>query len=182
MENISKDEIINNLESKIEEYKNLLDRERKEQQENKNSNFIQLYRKNIIFIRRLAKIDPNALPVLLILLEKMNKQNAILISQDVLSQITGKTRQTINKAIRALKEGRYIQVIKVGTANVYVVNSAIAWTAGEKTKYQAFSAQVVASKDEQDKLEENWNNIQLKQVPMFDDIKNLRSKDLSGGN
>lgn len=180
MENISNEERIKQLQNQVENYQNLLDKQEREKEEIKNRDFIQIYRKSIIFMRNLNKIDPNALPVLLILLEKMNKQNAVLISQKALSQITGKTRQTINKAIKALKEGRYIQIIKVGTANVYVVNASIAWTNSNNKKYQAFSAQVVADIDEQ--IEEDWKNIKLKQLPMYDDIKNLRSKDLSGGN
>lgn len=180
MENISSEERIKQLQNQVENYQNLLDKQEREKEEIKNRDFIQVYRKSIIFMRNLNKIDPNALPVLLILLEKMNKQNAILISQKALSQITGKTRQTISKAIKALKEGKYIQVIKVGNANIYVVNSSIAWKNSNNKKYQAFSAQVVADIDEQ--IEENWKNIKLKQLPMYDDIKNLRSKDLSGGN
>ncbi len=180
MENISNEERIKQLENLINNYQNLFDKQEKEKEEMKNRDFIQIYKKSIIFMRSLNKIDPNALPILLLLLEKMNRQNAVLISQKALSQITGKTRQTVNKAIKALKKGRYIQIIKVGTANVYVVNSEIAWTSSNNKKYQAFSAQVVADIDEQ--VEENWKNIKLKQVPMYDDIKNLKSKDLSDGN
>lgn len=170
---------IDELKAELRKYKdlnnNLLDHIQEVEQENKvkkNLNFVQLYKQHLMDLRRLTNKDSNALTILLIMVEKMNKQNALVISQKNLEKITGKSRTTVHRAIKVLKEERFIDVIKIGTANAYVVNANVFWQDDHdrKTKFAIFDATVVASIDEQEKgYEENWKGIKLKSVPILKD-------------
>ncbi|MFM9587306.1 hypothetical protein, partial [Streptomyces caniscabiei] len=69
-----------------------------------------------------------ALDLLMVLAQSMDKQNAVMISFKAMQQILGKSRPTLDRAVRLLREDNWIQVVKVGTANAYVLNSAVFWT------------------------------------------------------
>jgi len=150
----------------------LREREEIEEKRKKNLNFVQLYKKELMELRALNAKDPNALTILLIMVEKMNKQNALMISQNNLIKILKKSRPTVSRAIAALKESKFLDVIKVGTANAYIINSNVFWqdNALLKDKAAIFTATVIASGDEQDKKYfENWENVKLKQLPLLMD-------------
>ena len=170
---------IDDLKKELRKYKNLnenlmdyvKDREQEEKTK-KNLNFVQLYREHLKDLRRLTQDDKNALTILLIMVEKMNKQNALVISQSNLMKITGKSRTSIHNAIKALKKNKFVEVIKVGTANAYVVNANVFWQDNhdKKGKTAVFNATVVASMDEQEEeYKENWKGIKLKSVPILKD-------------
>lgn len=150
----------------------LREKEEIEEKRKKNLNFVQLYKKELMELRALNAKDPNALTILLIMVEKMNKQNALMISQNNLIKILKKSRPTVSRAIAALKESKFLDVIKVGTANAYIINSNVFWqdNALLKDKAAIFTATVIASGDEQDKKYfENWENVKLKQLPLLMD-------------
>ena len=81
------------------------------------------------------------------MVEKMNKQNALAISQSNLMKITGKKRTSVHNAIKALKQHNFIEVVKIGTANAYKVNSNVFWQDANrrKDKFAVFDATVVVS-------------------------------------
>lgn len=151
---------------------NLLDDQKRESIEQKNYNFVQLYKNHLKSLRRLTNADSNALTVLLIMVEKMNKQNALVISQQNLMKITGKSRSTIVRAVSTLKEHQFVSVIKVGSANAYVVNADVFWRDSniKKEKFAIFDAAVYATMDEQEPdYIENWKGIKLKPIPVMHD-------------
>ena len=139
-----------------------------EERTKKNQNFVQLYKQELLELRALTAKDPTAMGLLLMLVEKMNKQNAVVMSQKTMMKITGKSQPTITRAIRTLKDSQFIQVVKIGTANAYVINSKVFWQSGVNGKYPTFNATVVASGDEQEKnYIENWEGVKLKHVPLL---------------
>lgn len=139
-----------------------------EEKAKKNQNFVQLYRQELLELRALTTKDPNAMSLLLVLVEKMNKQNAIVMSQKTMMQITGKSRPTVARAIKTLKDTRFLQVVKIGSANAYIINSKVFWQSGVNGKYATFNATVVASGKEQEKnYIENWEGVKLKHVPLL---------------
>jgi hypothetical protein len=89
---------INNLLQMNENLDNQLKKIKSEDIKNKNHNFVQLYKNELFNLRALNNISPTALSLLFILIEKMNKQNALVISQKTLQQITKKSRTTTKKA------------------------------------------------------------------------------------
>lgn len=138
------------------------------------ANFVQISRASMRDIRSLSDRSSLALKVLMLLVEKMNRQNAIVISQKALCQLTGKSRQSIHKAISLLEKERWVKVLKVATANAYLINERVFWTSDTgKRKYALFSAMVVAAESEQKITAEEWDDIEAKQFP-FLDTKNER--------
>jgi DNA-binding XRE family transcriptional regulator len=87
------------------------------------------------------------------LVNLMDNQNAVMVSQKTLSEFFGASRQTINSWTKWLEENSLIDIFKVGTANVYAVNAAIIsdQLVTQKQHFALFNARVVAEKSEQTK-------------------------------
>lgn len=116
-----------------------------------NSNFVQFYRNEMHSIRELIKDDPKAANLFMFLTEKMNTENALLASKEALAEVLSVSVRTITRQIAVLKAKGFIQIVKSGTSNVYVVNANIAWTTdGDKKEYALFRANVFVSKSEQE--------------------------------
>lgn len=129
-----------------------LDRRDREEGKKKNANFIQTYRPLDRFVE-LSRDNHKAATVLWALANKMDHQNAVVMTMPTLVELTKIPERTVRRAIATLKEQKWIQVLKVGTANAYVINSSVMWrdSADKKRQYATFSAQVVANKKEQSK-------------------------------
>jgi len=131
----------------------------------KNTNFVQVKKSALKDMRSLAQRSPRAMTLLLTLVEKMNRENALMISKSTLVQVTGMSMATLTRCITLLKEERWVQIIKVGTSNVYRVNSLAFWQSSKDKMYTSFRATIVASQDEQ---EENWDGLKLKNFPLLE--------------
>lgn len=129
--------------------------------------FVQVTRGHLRDLRELAKRSPAAWQVFMLLTERMNRANAIVVSQTTMAKILGYTRPTVNIAIKLLEDGRWLQVVKVGTANAYVLNSKVVWRDLGGKRFAGFYAEVLVSEDEQSRPIEDWDNIELRQVPML---------------
>jgi hypothetical protein len=148
----------------------LMDKKDEKSKHDKNQNFIQLYKNQAKELRRLGNKNALSLNLFLLFGEKMNKQNAIMVSSTALEQITGYSKRSISSALKVLKEQLFIKVVKVGSANAYLINSDIFWSTSAKLKdkISIFSATVIATGTEQDpEYLENWKKIKLKQMPMI---------------
>ncbi|PZO89398.1 MAG: plasmid replication initiation protein [Gardnerella vaginalis] len=147
----------------------LLEETTREANKKKNLDFVQLYKKELKQLRGLVKLNPTAAQILLVFVEKMNKQNAVIMSYKTLEQITKKKRNTLSKAIKDLREAKFINIIKVGNANAYVVNSNVFWSTDNqiKEKFAIFTATVVACGADQDDDFEDWSGVELKQIPII---------------
>lgn len=147
----------------------LLEEKEKEINQKKNIDFVQLYKKELKQLRGLVRLNPTAAQLLFLFVEKMNKQNAVLMSYKTLEQITKKTRQTCSKAVKDLREANFINIVKIGNVNAYVVNSNVFWSTDNaiKEKFAMFTATVVACGADQDVDFEDWSNIKLKQIPII---------------
>ncbi|MDX7993604.1 Rep14-4, partial [Xenorhabdus sp. psl] len=60
--------------------------------------------------------------------------NSIMVSQKVLEEYTGKTRQTVSKAVSFLEKNGLIAIGKVGTTNAYILNPEVAWATSRDKK------------------------------------------------
>jgi len=101
------------------------------------------------------------------LMEKMNQTNSVMVSQKLLMKILGTSRQTIHKTVSRLEYLNIIKIIKIGTANCYVVNSDVVWKKSRDTKEKTsiFNCTVVADWDEQSvEYKSTWDT-QLQPVP-----------------
>lgn len=130
----------------------------KEQTETeKNGNFVQFYRPHLTEVTALAKANPVALELFLFICEHMDGYNALMCSYQVFVDYTGKSRQTCSKAIKHLYDNGYIDILKSGTSNVYIINQEIAWTSWSTSKqYCQFNGNIlVSAKENQDYFYKN---------------------------
>lgn len=117
-----------------------------------NRDFVQFYRKHIADIADLGRADPLALAIWLWIVERMGSDNALVCSMTPLVEEFEKSRQTISKKINFLKRSRYLDILKSGTTNVYVINAELVWTTNaEQRTHAEFRASVVLSASEQPK-------------------------------
>jgi hypothetical protein len=115
-----------------------------------NYDFVQVSRKHLDDLDDLAFKSAPARKVLTCLVKAMNKQNSVMVSQDSLAKLTILSKPTIKRAIALLREQNWIEVLKVGTANIYRVNSSVFWQARADGRWASFSAEVLINFDEQD--------------------------------
>lgn len=129
--------------------------------------FAMLTRGYIKDIRELSRRSPAAFQVFMLLVERMNRTNAVVISQATLGKILGYGRTAIHNAVRLLEAEKWVQVVKVGTANGYIINSKVLWRDNNGKRYASFYAEVVVSADEQGRPIEDWDNVELRHVPLI---------------
>jgi len=117
-----------------------------------NQGFVQVSRRYLDELDELAFRSPAARKLLTILVKAMNKQNAVMVSQESLVKLTGLSKPTIKRSVALLRNQNWVEVLKVGTANVYRVNSSVFWTARADGRWASFSAEVIVNYDEQDEV------------------------------
>jgi hypothetical protein len=118
-----------------------------------NNGFVQLYEDNIDLIIEIANEHPTAIKVFLFLIKNMDEKNALVISQNALSESLNLHRNTIGNSISYLKEKKALDVFKSGNTNIYAVNSQIAWKSNvEGKRYAMFSAKVFITASEQEEI------------------------------
>ena len=87
---------------------------------------------------------------LLYLVNNMSRSNALVVSQTAIAAGIGAKRESVNRALKYLREHNFIQSVKAGGATVYVVNSKVAWQGNRGERYAAFGADVLAIEAEQE--------------------------------
>lgn len=118
-------------------------------EEQKNKDFIQLYRNHIDDISRLARENGRAYDLFMLLIKHMDGTNALAVSMVALTEIIGLSRQSVSKSIKYLKDNGWIDVLKTGSSNVYIVNPDVAWTSyGNQKQYCKFRANVLLASSE----------------------------------
>lgn len=119
-------------------------------------------------LRQLQRESPAASLVFSVIRENMQMgTNAVTVSHEALCRILNKSRSTIARATKHLSTNNYVQVIKTGNVNTYIVNEQIAFAGSVGQRKAVFSATVVAHECEQ---EEGWDQVKkLKAVPIIYD-------------
>lgn len=136
-----------------------------EEQRAKNYNFIQLYKDHMPELRWLSIKHPLANSILLFLLEHMDNRNTLACSYIVLEDYFEKHRTTIYRSIKILEENGFIDVMKMGTSNVYIVNQDVAWTdKNTNKKFAKYDGKILVSKKENKDYEYRSQFDRLKQL------------------
>lgn len=126
-----------------------MENEKTRDPEDLNSNFVQIYRDHFSEVRWLMDKNVLACKIFLFILEHMDKKNALACSSAILEDYFGKSRSTISRAIKVLKENGFVDVLKMGNCNVYIVNQEIAWTdKGKLKQYCKFEGNMLISRKE----------------------------------
>jgi len=75
----------------------------------------------------------------------------VVISNKAIEELLGVSRSTAMRALRTLKEGQWVQRIRVGGANALAINKSVAWVGPRgNIQHAVFQATVIASRSEQD--------------------------------
>ena len=101
-----------------------------ESHEQDNYNFVQVSRAYLKEWRALTRKSPIASEILMYLIENMGRTtNAVVCSYTTLMEITGVSRASVARAVKILKEDRWMQAVKIGNATAYCVNAKAFWQA-----------------------------------------------------
>lgn len=152
---ITKSNRLESDEERLNRLKNEEEAEKKKAEIAKHSpfkKFIQLndsmYKEEAWLMRKSAV----AYQVLRFLTHNMDNYNALICSYKVFEEALGYSTATITRAIRLLKEHRYIEVAKSGTTNIYFINKNLYWKSyGTNYKFAEFGAKIIITATEQDK-------------------------------
>lgn len=135
---------------------------------NGNLDFVQISRSSMPATRDFVLKYPRAFALFWYLVEQMDKENALIISRETLAELQKCSVRTITRQLEILKEEKYIDIVKSGVNNVYLINASIAWTSnGDRKQYARFRAQVIVSEQEQNHLRTKASRI--KQLNLLDD-------------
>ena len=115
-------------------------------------NFVQFNRESYKAEDWLMSKSPIAYRILKFLIHNMDGYNSIVCSYKVMQEQFDVSTDTVRRAIKLLKEKRYVEIYKSGTSNVYSINKNIAWNSwGTNFRYAKFGANIILSESEQDK-------------------------------
>ena len=99
----------------------------------------------------------------------MDNRNALACSYAVLEDYFQKSRSTIFRGVKILEENGFIDVLKMGNSNVYVVNEDLAWTdKNTNKKFAKYDGKILVSKKE---------NKDYQYRNQFDKLKSLRERE-----
>ena len=122
--------------------------------ENRTGQWVQTERKAHEAWADLIGRKPRAAALLHHLVAQMGSQNAVVVSQKVLSKLMSCSLRTVQYAVSDLEAERWIQIVRMngpGTVAAYVVNDRVAFQGKrENMRFSIFSAAVIADADDQD--------------------------------
>lgn len=146
-----------------------------------NAGFIQVSKVYIDEMNDLAQHAQSAHRVLWTLIKEMNKQNAVMISQDSLCKLTKLSPATIKRSVALLREQQWLEVLKMGTTNIYRVNSNVVWQDRADGRWASFNARVILNFDEQDSVTKATPSVKTRHIPFVeaDDGATVRRKNSS---
>lgn len=140
-----------------------------EEKVKRNNNFVMMYRNHMPEQRWLMKKSGIASSILNFIIEHMDTKNALLCSYTVFEDYFEISNSTVKRAIKLLYDNGFVDIIKSGTSNVYVVNVEVAWTSWENQKqYCKFEGNMLISAKENKDYE--YRN-------QFDKFKALRERE-----
>lgn len=122
------------------------------------------------FMWRVGAKNPQALPLLMYLVAHLERgSGGVIVSAQTAAADLGVSGRTIQNTIAILKRCNFVQVLKSGNTNLYVINSQVAWMGVRGNRYATFNATIRVAEAEQDRpvdelIEENK---QLQPIPQF---------------
>lgn len=114
---------------------------------------------------------PMALAVLHFMISKLNRgTSGIIISAPALARQMKISERSAKSAVAVLRDLKFVQILKSGNTNVYIVNSRVAWQGNRGMRHASFNAQLLVDEQEQTKsLDEIMlENSELIDVPAME--------------
>lgn len=79
---------------------------------------------------------PSALAVLRFMVSRMQRgTNGVVMSATTLARQMGLSVRTVQGTIAILRDSKFLQVLKMGSTNVYIINARIAWQGERGFRY-----------------------------------------------
>ena len=135
--------------------------------------WLMMDKKPIQALKRLAIEHPIAMGCLMHFVENMSRSNAYMASQQSIGKALGVTSRAVKTAVSVLQEARFVQVVKIGTANAYIVNTKVAWQGNRGARFAHFHADVVAYENEQPAGREIDDDTPLIPLPVLEEGERL---------
>lgn len=99
---------------------------------------------------KLGVKHPTALAVLHFMISRLNRGAAgIIISAPAMARAMGISERTAKSATSILRDKKFVQILKSGNTNIYIVNSRIAWQGPRGARHAVFNAQILVDETEQ---------------------------------
>ena len=101
-------------------------------------------------LRKHNTVNPLAVNIFLFIAEHMGRDNILICSTSVLVEEMGKSRATVARAIKYLKDEKLLEAVKFGSCTGYAVSGEYVWTTfNQPGRYAVFeNAKALASKSE----------------------------------
>jgi len=106
------------------------------------------------------------------MVENMSRSNAFMASQQSIAKALGVSTVGVKKAVAVLESSKFVQVIKIGTTNAYIVNTRVAWQGNRGARFAHFNADIVAYEYEQRGVDLD-DTSPLNQLPVLEDGERL---------
>lgn len=120
---------------------------------------------------------PRAYQILVFMEGQMDDYNALVASYKVFQEALNIGQATVARNIKILKEHKFIDIYKSGTANVYVINRRLSWKSwGTNYKYAKFDAKIILSQSEQETFAKKIVSDKIKVVDVLEEIPKKSSK------
>jgi DNA-binding transcriptional regulator YhcF (GntR family) len=118
---------------------------------------------------KLGLKNATALPLLHYMISHMKRgTTGIVASSSVLAEELGVSPRTIQQAIQVLKQFNFVQILKTGNTNVYVINSQVAWRGNRGARHATFNATLRVSEKEQEATVEELERENANLLPVPD--------------
>ncbi len=96
--------------------------------------------------------SPLAYRIFRFLIEHMDDFNAVMCSYKVMQEQFDVSAESVRRAIKILKDNKFLDIYKSGSSNVYSLNKNIVWNSwGTNHKYAKFGANIILAESEQPK-------------------------------
>ena len=136
-----------------------------------NFGWVMMDKKPIQALKSLAIKHPIAMGTLMHMVENMSRSNAFMASQQSIAKSLGVSTVAVKKAVSVLESSKFVQIIKIGTANAYIVNTKVAWQGNRGARFAHFHADIVAYEIEQSKDIDDTSP--LNQIPRLEEGERL---------
>jgi DNA-binding transcriptional MocR family regulator len=112
---------------------------------------------------------PKAAQLMHILTSRIGDNNAVVVSQNTLSDLMKCSRRTVQRAVDVLSEDRWIELRQIGengSVNAHIINDRVAWSGKrDNIRFSLFSATVIVSDKEQPDRDNLDNQEPLHRLP-----------------
>lgn len=93
---------------------------------------------------------PLAVTVLNFMVSKMTRGDAgVVMSSLAMARQMEVSERSIKTAIGALRDAKFVQILKSGNTNVYIVNSQVAWRGKRGQRFATFNTRLMIDEKEQ---------------------------------